>query len=277
MKLDAVTLPIEPRTVGSCIDLAVALYRTHSIGILWLNLLFGAPAILGAYWLTKTSEWGWLWSGLLFLLLSPFLGAALVAGAGHRVFGEPFEVGNAVRISASRWPSLAFLVGGSRLLLVAFSFVCLGFPVAPMAVAVRFGFLPEILVLERLSVSAADRRMLELLRYSYWKTMGRGLAVGCFAAALSLDLFTLIDVGSQTLFGHPLFLGRVSWMQFPEESLQLLLGDPGVVAAWSLSLWLIYPLARLAWFLCYLDTRIRKEGWDLEIAFRLEAQRLSRS
>jgi hypothetical protein len=47
-----------------------------------------------------------------------------------------------------------------------------------------------------------------------------------------------------------------------------------VVSALSATAWLVYPLARLAWFFCYLDARIRKEGWDVELAFRIEAGRL---
>jgi hypothetical protein len=39
-------------------------------------------------------------------------------------------------------------------------------------------------------------------------------------------------------------------------------------------LWIVYPVIRLAWMFCYLDVRIRKEGWDLEIDFRVEARRL---
>jgi hypothetical protein len=50
--------------------------------------------------------------------------------------------------------------------------------------------------------------------------------------------------------------------------------DPLVVSALSATAWLVYPLARLAWFFCYLDARIRKEGWDVELAFRIEAGRL---
>jgi hypothetical protein len=34
------------------------------------------------------------------------------------------------------------------------------------------------------------------------------------------------------------------------------------------------PFATLTWFFVYLDVRIRKEGWDLEIAFRARASKM---
>ncbi len=54
----------------------------------------------------------------------------------------------------------------------------------------------------------------------------------------------------------------------------MLFYDPLVVATLCGTLWLVYPIARLAWFFCYLDARIRKEGWDVELAFRIEGRRL---
>ena len=57
--------------------------------------------------------------------------------------------------------------------------------------------------------------------------------------------------------------------------MNLLSYDPLLVVALASTWWLVYPLARLAWFFCYLDARIRKEGWDVEIAFRVEARRIA--
>jgi hypothetical protein len=37
------------------------------------------------------------------------------------------------------------------------------------------------------------------------------------------------------------------------------------------------PFISLVWFFVYLDVRIRKEGWDLEIAFRARAAQMERS
>ena len=50
--------------------------------------------------------------------------------------------------------------------------------------------------------------------------------------------------------------------------------DPLVTTVIHALLWAFYPLIRIAWFFCYLDVRIQKEGWDVELDFRIEAQRL---
>ena len=47
------------------------------------------------------------------------------------------------------------------------------------------------------------------------------------------------------------------------DILNLLAYDPLLVGTLSATWWLVYPLARLAWFFCYLDARVRKEGWDV--------------
>lgn len=51
--------------------------------------------------------------------------------------------------------------------------------------------------------------------------------------------------------------------------------DPKVVTVLMGVLWLVYPLARMAWFFCYLDQRIRNECWDVELDFRRDARRLT--
>jgi hypothetical protein len=40
---------------------------------------------------------------------------------------------------------------------------------------------------------------------------------------------------------------------------------------------LAVPFMTIVWFFVYLDVRIRKEGWDLEIAFRSRAAKLERT
>ena len=46
------------------------------------------------------------------------------------------------------------------------------------------------------------------------------------------------------------------------------------MTAIQFTIWLPYPVIRLAWFFCYLDQRIRNECWDLQLQFRAEAARL---
>jgi hypothetical protein len=271
MRLEDATLALEPRSVGAAIDLAILFYRRHALKLLALSLLFGAlPVALGGFRATRGD--GWLWAALSFFFGSAFLGAAVVAGAGHHVFGEEFTLGNTLRHLGRNIGSLLIWLPLARVAMGAVGAMCWGILWVP--VAARYGFLSEVLVLEQLRGMRIGRRLEEILKSNHVEACGRYLAIASFALAVSTVLFLFVDLGSQVLFGVPIFLSKVSWAVAYEDVTNLLSYDPLLVVALASTWWLVYPLARLAWFFCYLDARIRKEGWDVEIAFRVETRRI---
>jgi hypothetical protein len=236
-----------------------------------MSLLFGAiPVATGVA--ASQSGTGWLWSGVSFLLVSPFLGASVIGGAGHHVFGEDFTVGNAVRQVGSRLGTLLVALPAARLAYIAVSLTCWG--VLTLPVATRYGFLSEVVILEQLKGYRIGKRCEEILRDVWVEACGRYAAIVGFSLGLSIVLFVSFDLGSQALFGIPVLVAKISWAVAADDVLNLLAYDPLLVGVLSATWWLVYPLARLAWFFCYLDARVRKEGWDVEIAFRVEARRL---
>ena len=272
MRLEDARLVLEPRPVGATIDLALLFYRRHAAKLLGLTVLFGAlPVAVGA-WRATTGD-GWLWAAGLFFYGSSFLGAAVVAGAGHHVFGEPFTIGNALRHVKSRAVSLLLLLPLARTVLGLLGVLCWGVLWVPLAA--RFGFLSEVLLLEQLRGFRVGKRLEEILRNSFVEACGRYLAILGFSLAVVVVLFLFVDLGSQLLFGVPIFVSKVSWAIAFSDVSNLLSYDPLLMAVLGAVWWLVYPLARLAWFFCYLDARIRKEGWDVEIAFRVEARRIA--
>lgn len=271
MKIQGARLAIERRSVGACIDLAGLFYRTHFAKLIGLTLLFGGPVTIFIYRGAATTDFGWLWAGAAFFFLSPFLGAAIVAGAGHWVFGDPFSISTSLKAVGRRLGSLLFLLGITRFILAVTGIMCWGLVFLPLAT--RYGFVPEVVLLEELRGPRIGKRIGELMSRSFLPAMGRYFVICSFTAGLWLSVFTIIDLGSGVLLGFPILIGRAS-IHFADEIFYLLLYDPLVVATMSATLWLVYPIARLAWFFCYLDARIRKEGWDVELAFRIEAQRL---
>ncbi|MEZ6063725.1 MAG: hypothetical protein R3C19_25530 [Planctomycetaceae bacterium] len=85
----------------------------------------------------------------------------------------------------------------------------------------------------------------------------------------------MIDMLSDTLFNSPIFFNTISNSPDIADALMgRLIDDPGVLTLLQVSLWIPYPVIRLAWFFCYLDQRIRNECWDLELQFRVETNRL---
>lgn len=271
MRLEDATLALEPRSVGAAIDLAILFYRKHALKLLALSFLFGAgPVAIAGIRATRGD--GWLWAALSFFFGSAFLGAAVVAGAGHHVFGEEFTLGNTLRHVGRRIGSLLFWLPLARVILGALGAMCWGLLWVPLAA--RYGFLSEVLVLEQLKGMRIGKRLEEILKSNHVEACGRYLSIASFAFLLSIVLFLFLDLGSQVLFGLPIFVAKVSWAVAYEDTMNLLSYDPLLVVALASTWWLVYPLARLAWFFCYLDARIRKEGWDVEIAFRVEARRM---
>ncbi len=100
-----------------------------------------------------------------------------------------------------------------------------------------------------------------------------------------------IDIGSQTLLGFPILWGHLRDV-VPEMSersnmfnylidvaaviISFAMSDPKVLAVLTAVVLSAYAIGRLAWFFCYIDLRVRRDLWDLEIQFQQEAQRLKR-
>jgi hypothetical protein len=272
MRLEDATLALEPRSVGAAIDLALLFYRRHAAKLLALSALFGfIPVAVAGFRATRGD--GWLWAVLLFFFGSAFLGAAVVAGAGHHVFGEEFTLRNTLRQMRQNFFAMLLWLPLGRIVLGVLSVMCWGLLWVP--VAARYGFLSEVMILEQLRGMKIGKRLEEILKSTHMEACGRYLAIASFALLVSTVLFLFFDLGSQLLFGVPIFLAKVSWAVAYEDVMNLLSYDPLLVVALASTWWLVYPLARLAWFFCYLDARIRREGWDVEIAFRVEARRIA--
>ena len=270
MKLDGATIAIERRSIGACVDLAVMFYGAHVQQMLGLTALVAVPACLLTYWLVHSAGAGLVTGLLLFYAGSPFLGAAIVAGAGHRVFGDPFTVMGTLGIIAPRSFKLFFALVVTRLGIALSSFLCIPLPI----IAVRYGFLSEVLLLEQSRGMRFERRISDLLRGVSFDLLMRQLVLVGFYLCVFVSVYTLIDLVSGFVFSFPILFGRISTEFLFDDLWFHLTSDARVVTAICATLWLVYPLARLAWFFCYLDTRIRKEAWDVELDLRIEAQRL---
>ena len=101
--------------------------------------------------------------------------------------------------------------------------------------------------------------------------IGRWMGAVLFYGVALVVVFTLVEAAAYALFGVEIFFARVlaagDWIPG-------FLNEPRAVIVTQALLWLGYPLARMALFFCYLDVRTRKECWDLELDFRIEARRL---
>lgn len=272
MKLDGAIFAIEQRTVGNCIDLAIVFLRQHFWGVTLLVGFFAVPSIVLTWWLTARADWRLFGCLLLFALESPFCGSALVAAAGPRVFGEEFSPLKGLRALRRRLGIFLWILPLVRLLSIGALWILV---IPGYMIATRYGFLAEILLLENCPFKDYETRLSDLMNETYMALVGRLVTIVLFFAISVGSLFVLVDLTSGMLLGLPIFYGRISSLAyFQDEVFTLLTLDPRVATVLVAVCWLVYPVTRLAWMFCYLDVRIRKEGWDVEIDFRVEARRL---
>jgi hypothetical protein len=272
MKLDGAIFAIEPRSVGGCIDLAIVFLREHFFAVLRLLACFAVPSVALTWWLMARQDWPFSSCLVLFVLECPFFGAALIASAGHRVFGDRFSSRTGLRLLASRLILLFVLTLIVRII-TGVGLLVFVFP--GYMVATRYGFLAEILLLEHCPARRYETRLNDLMNSTFLDLLGRLIVIVVFFGVSVASLFVLVDMASGTLLGLPILMGRVSGLAYVfEEVATLMIRDPRVATVFISILWLVYPVARLAWMFCYFDVRIRKEGWDVELDFRVEANRL---
>lgn len=272
MKLDEVTIPIEERSLGQCLDLGILFYREHFFSILLLVSLFAIPhLLLGAFLVELGANFFALLA--LFLFLAPLSGAALVAAAGRRVFGESLSVARALEATGQRIGALLFLLT-LRFGIVLAGLTCLWIP--GMILSATTGFFAEILVLEQLTIRRTWGRQSGLLRGRAVDVILRHGGLGVFYILAWIAIFIVVDLALGTLVGYPLLISRwdVQLDFLAGELRYFLMFDPRVLLGLFTVGWVLYPVWRLAWFFCYLDQRIRRESWDLELDFRREAERL---
>ena len=272
MKVERLTLPIEPRSLSGCLDLAVQFNRTWFRPLAGLLGVVAIPALAITAGLCLATDRGLLYGLLVYFVLSPVLGSLLVAGAGQHVFGDPFEVGRALRLFGANAGRLLWHLLVSRVVIALGTLaVVVGLLLVP-----RYGFLPEVVLLERIRGPRLRQRLSELRRGVASSLEWSVIVIGVFQLVLTISTFVLADLACGYLLGFPLLINRDPGVTGVLDTLDRLLWDPLPVTVLCGLLWATYPLARLAWFFGYLDQRIRNECWDVELDFRREARGLGR-
>jgi hypothetical protein len=122
-------------------------------------------------------------------------------------------------------------------------------------------FLNEIILLERGKVGQVYRRSSDLHR-------GMGsLIIGRWAASLGFGVVLFFALWFGFLALRDLFIVQADF-ENPGEIMGLRFFLPA-------ALWLVVALFAVIRFLSYLDLRIRREGWEIELRMRAEGARLS--
>ena len=147
------------------------------------------------------------------------------------------------------------------------------------------------------------RGIRDLLKKEGGDLFARSLLIVPFCLLLSIVVFFTIDQACNVLLGYPILAGRLDQV-LPRESIQreadtafgdaavnglgragtmvvvaikFLLSDSRCLAVLTAAVLFVFPIARLAWFFCYIDLRVRRDCWDMELLFQQEARRLERT
>ena len=104
-----------------------------------------------------------------------------------------------------------------------------------------------------------------------------------FCLVVWLVLLVTCEAGQLVMFGTSTFQGPLDDMAsgFVWEGIQsffnMLASHPVLMALASGIALMIYPVGRLAWFFCYIDARVRRDCWDMELQIVQQAKHLENS
>ena len=270
MKVEDCIVSVERRTVGGCIDLAFVFARQFARPLIGLTLCFAIPSTI-LVWLVGDSMRRDIAvpSIMIFAFFNMLLSGAMVGTVGPQVFGVPMSTRAALKSLLGRLISYTFLG-----LLFRSTGFCLVVPL--LFVMAWSGHLPEVMFLERTPLNQVTQRLSWLTKGGgYSRNVGRIITITFFWLLFSFGVFLLIDILSGWIFNAPICFGTIAPGPDQRLAFQSKIFDDPVTVTWlQISLWITYPVVRLAWFFCYLDQRIRNECWDLELQFRVEAGRL---
>lgn len=274
MKVEECIVTVERRSLGGCLDLAFVFAREFSGPLCRLWLICAVPSCVLVWLISSVAAGMLLWSIVIFLFFSSVFSSLLVACIGPQVFGVPISVRASLKAWRKRfwaWLILSFVLRFMQTI----SGFCLVLP--SIFVTSYGGHMPEVLLLEQAPVNSVTKRLSWLSGGGgYSRNLGRLMGLMVYWAVLSFGLFLILDFLLTSLFNVPIFFKTAfgSSQSMGDVFTQLLYDDPKVLTAIQLTVWLPYPVIRLAWFFCYLDQRIRNECWDLQLQFRAEATRL---
>jgi len=274
-------IALAPRSIGACIDLAVVLCGQRLPACLLIWAVWSLPAMATVWIVARSSEYGWLAAWVAVGLASAPLGLCLVAYASAVTFAEPAEIRRrTLQAIGSAWP---ILLARLALRVVQWPLLLLG-GLPGLVLMVSMAFLAESRVLKPFRRQQHDHRMRDVVKQEFSDLISRAALLAAFGLALWFVLTITADAAAMLLFDVPLVLGRIAeatrnpWGSNDVETYltglgQTLFHDPVSLTTLTGTALAAYTLCRLAWFLAYVDLRLRRDCWDLEIALAEEAER----
>jgi hypothetical protein len=283
MQFDKTRIAIRERDLLDLFDLALHILRAHPLALLVAGLVGAAPFAVLNYWLlrdlTFVEEGDYAWYAFRMVMLvvfeAPLAAVPISLLLGQAMFAERFAIARIARQAAASLSQLCIyqlFVRGlfmpqalfwdsvnreiTALLWVYFLAWFVPFTYWP--------YLNEVILLERNPLRSGKsqlstwKRSRVLHQGYYGELFARLLACSGVAAALGTALWLAL------WYARGLFAATYDF-----DSTMYTIYLP-------VALWIVAAFFSVVRFLCYLDLRIRREGWEVELMLRAEAERLSR-
>ena len=281
MRLDRATISLEPRSVGHCLDLATSFMATHAPPLIGVSGLAAVPVCIFVTLWCHDRRGAWWMAALACLIMTAPLGVLLVRGVAEQTFGEPLTWQTLLRSPASL-VRLTLQVLAARVAIVAGGLLC-GLPA--LLAATWWGFLAESRILSHVHQRGADQRTSPLIRAEYSDLVFRLLVLLGLGMALWILMVLTLDAGVTVVWGSSPLIGRLSVLGqdigieadfdvYWHDALTLLTHDRAALLLQVAAFFVIYPIIRIAWYFCYIDLRVRRDCWDVELELIRAARQL---
>ena len=255
-------IPLRPLAVGEVLDGAFASIRMNPkalLGLSFVVVLIGQLVILGLNLATRSAGTGARLGAAAATTFVSLLQSSIVTGAIIIVIGEavlgtkvsPADALNRLRGRIWKLVGLSLLVG----LLSLLAAVALIIP--GIYVFVLLAFATPVFVLEKTTVGAALSRSAELVRGSWWRTLGIGL----------LGEIVAVVIGGLIQLPFALFAARSAGVFSTTPSTDVSGGSEVLLTIGRIIGGTITtPILAGTIALMYVDRRMRREGLDLALA-----------
>jgi hypothetical protein len=278
MQLDNTRIAIRERDLADVLDLSLQVVRAYALPWFFASMAGAVPMAVLNWWLLRsvwqagTPQNKALYLGSMLVLVAfelPLASAALTRYIGHAVFVDRPPVRQIIRDLIDSLPQLFFfqivlrgilflpaLLLGEIWWLWALIFWWMPF--------VLFPYLNEVILLERNPLVRTRGRMTTWQRSQALHAGSRGNQFGRWLVSLLIAGGLTAGLGLSIWYVAGLFTHHWGF------------GDALYQVYVPAAMWIVASFFAVVRYLSYLDMRIRREGWEVELQIRAEADRLAR-
>ena len=254
MRADSLRVAVRPRGTFECLDLAVMYCGRRPLAVALATAIGALPwAFLNRWLFAAATDDSLPFLALLLLFEAGWVAVPLTLYLGQSVFSTRFSWRAAIRALVGGLPGLILFQGLLRGLCTAFWFL------APFLLVWHY-YIDQIILLERPAVSRVWRRRTAMNEGNVGRVT-QLLVVDGLVMAFGIPLVSYAIASAAALWG-----GSVSDPGVDEG------GRVGSVLWWpnQTAFFAVCGFLTVFRFFTYLDARIRREGWDVELKLRAE-------